>query len=419
MIMFENIFTLKEILISISFVLLFFIYSGRLIKKDSFSHKHKLIFVFFVLIKICFCFYSSAYLIFEKLDALTYSRIGLEFTSLIIEKPFEALKLFLTPSIHFSSNQNLLTQILGITYVISFKSYFGSNLLICLAGIIVQWKVFKLICTYFKTPAKYLSAFFLFIPSVLIWTSSSHVKETYIFISLLAILIVGLKFLMASKIKVSEVFYALFAIYFIYVTREFSFYLIVLLSLFTFLLFTAFRSSHPFRLLFIYALIVIVSLNFIPKKVANQFFHSAKDRREAMKIITQKTDRLLIKSKIETKKNYKELVNLPIHVSNTLFRPWIWEEHKKKLIIIKLESLIVFILTVFAIIRLFYKRHFHLTYDPIIVLFLSFSLLYAFIIGLSSLNYGASMRYRTLLLPFLMSALIHLIYSSVKIRKNA
>jgi hypothetical protein len=85
----------------------------------------------------------------------------------------------------------------------------------------------------------------------------------------------------------------------------------------------------------------------------------------------------------------------------TLFRPWIWEVSNPLMLISALESLALLILTIIVLIRakifgvISYIRN-----DPFLVCCLSFSIVFAIGVGVSSFNFGSLARYKIPLLPF-------------------
>lgn len=106
----------------------------------------------------------------------------------------------------------------------------------------------------------------------------------------------------------------------------------------------------------------------------------------------------------------------PAAVNVSLFRPYLWEVRNPLMLLSSLESLMLFILTLGLIPRLFKKSNRKLLKEPVIVMFLIFSIVFAFAVGVSTYNFGSLSRYKIPLLPFYISAII-LLYK-VKVKDN-
>jgi len=106
------------------------------------------------------------------------------------------------------------------------------------------------------------------------------------------------------------------------------------------------------------------------------------------------------------------LGKLPAGVVVTLFRPFPWEVKKVIVALSALEAILFLFATLFSFVRNgfvgFFKRVFT---DPNLTFFLSFSLIFAFAVGVSSYNFGALSRYKIPCLPFYGAMLIILVYA--------
>jgi hypothetical protein len=97
----------------------------------------------------------------------------------------------------------------------------------------------------------------------------------------------------------------------------------------------------------------------------------------------------------------------PAAINATLFRPYIWESKKISTLLSSLESLSLMIFFLFVLktagpVR-FVKTIFK---DPMILFCLLFSVLFAFFIGATTLNFGTLVRYKIPCMPFFVIALV-------------
>jgi hypothetical protein len=106
------------------------------------------------------------------------------------------------------------------------------------------------------------------------------------------------------------------------------------------------------------------------------------------------------------------LTKFPAGVVVTLFRPFPWEVKKVIVALSALEAIIFLAGTLIVFFRNgfwgFFRKIFS---DPNLTFFLSFSLIFAFAVGVSSYNFGALSRYKIPCLPFYAALLIILYYS--------
>ena len=78
-----------------------------------------------------------------------------------------------------------------------------------------------------------------------------------------------------------------------------------------------------------------------------------------------------------------------------------------------LENLVIFGLTLYALVQLKWRRFRQMISGyPIILYSLLFALLFGFMIGLSTSNFGALVRFKIPLIPLYMSAILLLIQSN-------
>ncbi len=111
---------------------------------------------------------------------------------------------------------------------------------------------------------------------------------------------------------------------------------------------------------------------------------------------------------------------IPQGINVTLFRPYLWETRNAFMLISALESLFTLLFTLF----IFYKRGTstcigYIKSHPFMIFTLTFSLIFAFAVGISTSNFGTLVRYKLPLLPFYWSFLF-ILYNetNVKIKKS-
>ena len=110
------------------------------------------------------------------------------------------------------------------------------------------------------------------------------------------------------------------------------------------------------------------------------------------------------------------ILKAPGAINVTLFRPYFWEVSNPLMLLTAIESLL---LTVFVIYVLLVKRSqlFGALKNPDVIFLLTFSVVVAFAIGITSYNFGTLSRYRIPILPFFVVGFIILLNYSKRERK--
>jgi len=110
------------------------------------------------------------------------------------------------------------------------------------------------------------------------------------------------------------------------------------------------------------------------------------------------------------------LKKMPAGITATLYRPFIWESKNFLMIFSSLESFLILLVTLWVIwktgILTFFKTIFR---DPFVFLCISYALIFAALVGLSTSNFGTLARYRIPIVPFYLTGILGILYN-VKIK---
>jgi hypothetical protein len=102
---------------------------------------------------------------------------------------------------------------------------------------------------------------------------------------------------------------------------------------------------------------------------------------------------------------------MPAGIVATLFRPFIWEAKKVIMLFSALESLAMLLFTLYVIWQAgivgFFKW---IKQEPFIFLCISYALIFAALVGLSTYNFGTLARYRIPIIPFYLVGLLYILY---------
>ena len=109
------------------------------------------------------------------------------------------------------------------------------------------------------------------------------------------------------------------------------------------------------------------------------------------------------------------LLLAPQAINVTLFRPYLWEVKNPLMLLGALESFSLLLLTLFIFLRKGYGAITKIL-NPEVAFTVSFSLVYAFAVGVSTYNFGTLARYKIPILPFFFVGLV-ILYNLVRERK--
>ncbi len=103
--------------------------------------------------------------------------------------------------------------------------------------------------------------------------------------------------------------------------------------------------------------------------------------------------------------SFNSMIRLtPQAINVSLFRPYLWEVKNPLMVLSALESLVILGACLYVLGKK-RARIFSVLSDPNILFALSFALVFAFAIGISTYNFGTLVRYKVPLLPFFVTAL--------------
>ncbi len=101
------------------------------------------------------------------------------------------------------------------------------------------------------------------------------------------------------------------------------------------------------------------------------------------------------------------LTKAPAAIAAGLFRPYLWESKNWVMSIAGLENLVILYYVFLTLLKGRVTNTLKLfTKNPLLLTFMVFTIVHAFVIGISTPNFGALVRFKIPLLPLLMSALV-------------
>ncbi|OHX65554.1 hypothetical protein [Flammeovirga pacifica] len=334
-----------------------------------------------------------------------------------------------------NSSTRLMTKLTFIINLMTFNSYYSTSILFSFWSFLGSWKLYQLISTQYKKYYKQLAYAILFIPACIFW-SSGILKES---ITTGAIGFSTFYFLRGiHKKKVDfKAFIIIYLCFYITINVKGITIYLLYLSLFIYLIILFLRKfNNTLRYFFIIIiflsspLILYLSYTEIIKNISqNDEFKQAQTT-----ISGFQGDHGRIQkghgggsASTYTLSNSGDITplgmikSIPEAINVTLFRPYLWETSKIIQLLGALESLVFLMMSLIVLIKIGPIKIFNtFISNPILISFLLYSLMFGFVAGFISYNFGVLQRFKTPILPFYTSILVILYYSNKprKLRKK-
>lgn len=361
-----------------------------------------------------FNFYQQASIVYEAL----------------LDEPFIGLKLLFGPNVYDpetlaysskiywfrSDSEYTVIRIIALISILTFNTYSAIALFFAFFGFMGSWLMFLAVKRHFHTAKKWLIYGILFVPSCIFW-GSGILKDT---ITLGAL---GFVFWACNQVIAERrwtlllgltLLVSLALIYWI------KLYILLCLipSVFLWWYLQNIRSiqNQLVRVTLIPVLLVVfMGVGYLVlKNVASSSHRYKLDSLAEWAYITSYDIRYYTGKDAGSgyslgsqDGSWQSLLTLaPSAVNVSLFRPYLWEVRNPLMLLSSLESLLLLILTLRLLPKLSRWNVRRILTDPMIVMFLTFSIVFAFAVGVSTYNFGSLSRYKIPLLPFYASAII-------------
>jgi hypothetical protein len=329
------------------------------------------------------------------------------------------------PAYNYILNANDVINIVKITAlvnIVSVGNYLTSSILFSFISFLGLWFAYSNFCKIYPTIKKTLLIGFFLVPTTLLW-SSGILKDT-ITTSAIAWMIYGVSNIIRFHKNIfPNLMLVSFNIYIIYLLKPYILYLLIPMIFIWIQSYikTIIKSSFfrnlltPFLLvLFIYGIYNIINI------ISSENTKYSLENMENTLLGFQNWHTYLAENRDQSGYNLGEieltptgiLKKLPAAINVTFFRPYFWEIRNLPTLLSAIESFILFLFVLKFLIKLKF-RFFSIIYKNKDVLFLMlFSLTFAFIVGISSYNYGALSRYKIPAEVFFITALVIMNYES-------
>ena len=314
------------------------------------------------------------------------------------------------PYMYYNPQTFLVTKLVCPFLILTFNSYMLSTILFSWISFIGIWKLFKMLSIYLKEDVGKIAFAVLFIPSVVFW-GSGIMKDTITFSATCWFVYAFHNVLILKKKRVVNIISMIIMGYLIVAIKPYIMYALLPGAIIWLFHSKIVKIKSSFIRYSIIPLIYVVGmgggmvlLGSISNFNLNSAIFAAVEKQSDLKQGYYKGSSFDI-GKTDASIN-GVLTKAPSALLAGLFRPFVFEAKNVMMILSGIENAIYLYFTIIILIRLRVKNFFKLIFNNPIVLFsLSYVILLSFIVGISTSNFGAMVRFKIPYLPFFMAAL--------------
>ncbi|ABG57358.1 hypothetical protein [Cytophaga hutchinsonii] len=369
-------------------------------------------------------------------DIGTYYNEGRILTNLILENPEYFFRIyFYSPSGDDTELKNLFTGmnymnaadtriILKITSFLNFftfNSYLVTTFLYSYISFWCIWKLVYLLFTIYPDHKKFITWGFFFAPSLIVW-GSAILKDTICFSSLCLIHYYLYQVFINNKFKPTYVIYILLTGYIILTIKLYI--LLAYAPCFSFMVTQQYKKNiqnvflraliAPFIIVFslVISYVLVTQLGAQKERFSSEkIMQTAKIQRDYLHSVSLRSQGSTYDLGEMDDNLMSYVLKLPAGINVSLFRPYLWESRNPIMFLSAIESSFVLFITI----RLFYKRRLKntltvLSKDINLQFFLLFGLLFSFLVGVTTYNFGSLVRYKIQGYPFYIVGILLLYY---------
>ncbi|HQV74069.1 MAG TPA: hypothetical protein PLE78_01155 [Flavobacteriales bacterium] len=379
-------------------------------------------------------------------DALVFFLGGVAMRNLALVEPLEYLRQMLGDNsyqswtaytfdtakpfkyVFFDDRTFAVIRASSILAFLTFKSFLISNLMIASASYFGIWACYRTFVSYFPQLAGRLATGFLFMPSSIFW-GSAILKDTFTF-SAVCWWVHSVDQLFFKRKTTVSLWFAVIASALVMIAMKPYIFMILFPMTILWLMYFRMVALRNVLVKFVIvplavAMVFAVSL-LVLTRLGSSFDKFALDG--ALQTI-QVTQGDLVNASAYGSNSFdvgkidgtwgSVLSKFPVATNAALFRPYIWESNNMVMVLSGLENLWVLGLTLYAFYVAGPKFFFRASLGiPILMMSMAFALLFAFMVGVTTPNFGALVRFKIPMVPFYISSLFIIIYLAKLKRKR-
>lgn len=314
------------------------------------------------------------------------------------------------PYMFFDSQTFFVAKLISPIVFVCFKSYLVTSVVLSWLSYFALWRLYKMLCRYYPFLERRLAYGVLFIPSVLFW-SSGILKDTLTFTAVCWFIVAFDGFFIQKRNRIRNMISLLLTVYIMLSIKPY-----ILMSLLPGALVWGFFSyilkirSKWLRYAFIpFVYVVSFGIGYgVLSVLGDNLGKFSIDKMLMTAAVTQKDLRqdYYQGSSFDIGEFEPTLGGVaqkaPAAIVVGLFRPFVWEARNLVMIVSGMENLVYLIVSFLLVLRLFFdpRRFFRiLMNNPLLIFMISYTLLFSVLVGLSTSNFGALVRFKIPFMP--------------------
>jgi hypothetical protein len=322
---------------------------------------------------------------------------------------------------YYDLKTNMVLKLTSVFLIFGSGSYLISTVMLSALAYLGIWKIFEMLNLYYPELKKYFAYCVLFVPSVTFW-GSGILKDTYTLAGTGLLVFAFHNIFIKRKWKSFVGWLMFFGGAYSLISIKPYIFMVLLPALFLWLLFE--RASQIKNTLI---LILVLPISIGTFGLASYFlFSGLGDMLSKFSLDTALETAAITQHDLLTNKHYggnsfdvgsfdgtltSAFGLFPNATFAGLFRPMIFESNNAVMLISGLENALLLLLLVLALFkRSLRKTWYVIRSNSYIVFALMFSVFFAFVIGLTTANFGAMVRFKIPIFPFFLSALVILYF---------
>lgn len=307
-----------------------------------------------------------------------------------------------------------VSKITWILSFITFNSFIGQTMLLSFISFLAIWRLYKMFVNEFPELQGEFAFAILFIPSVVFW-GSGLLKDT---LTLGAISIFTSSVYQIIKLRSNYLFNIIYIILCSWLLIDIKPYIFFALMPGTIIWFAGYQLERFKNKLvksaftpFLIFLAVLTGYLFLVNIGATLGDYAVDNVLEKAAITQQELKREAYQGASFDIGKFDPTVSgiaskIPIAVVSALFRPYLWESYSPAMMISGIENFVMICFTLYLLFQLRIVNFFRLMLKNHLLFFsVSFSLFFAFSVGLTTSNFGALVRYKIPAIPFFVAGL--------------
>ncbi|MCV9387713.1 hypothetical protein [Reichenbachiella ulvae] len=296
--------------------------------------------------------------------------------------------------------------------LLTFGTYSSTALFFAAFAFSGQWAVFSIFQKIYPDKTRWLAFSILFVPSVVFW-GSGILKDSITLAALCWMTFALFRIFQTNNYSLANILILVFMAWVIYAIKIYILLCFIVAA--CFYLYIRYISTVKNTLVKLMIAPILISLflgggYLALEEVAEDDSRYALDKIGETAMITAYDIRYGWGARHGDNSGYTlgeldgslgSLIRLaPSGIIVTLFRPWVWEVKNPLMLLAAMESLAFLLLTIWVLYKTPLKTLIKKLNSPVILFCLSFALMFAFAVGVSTYNFGTLMRYKIPVMPF-------------------